>query len=184
MSHKLTLGAVGAAVVAAVVIWPGAASALPDASEAEEKAMIRVPIGKAAKLDSPSGKVGFTVKSIRFADYRGWPEGSGRIAVAIVVRNFSKTWANGLQVNLRCGTSTEEGGYYVDSTIEAQSLPPRTQESGVLFIGMPKDAAEKGRPCTNARIVLRPSTFWDFSSGYRNFAAVVRVPRGVADQLR
>lgn len=184
MRQQLTLAAVGAAVVAALVIWPGAATALPDASEAEEKAMIRVPIGKAAKLDSPSGKVGFTVKSIRFADYKGWPEGSGRIAVTIVVRKFSKSGDNGLQVDLRCGTSTEEGGYYADSTIETQSLPPRTQESGVLFIGMPKDAVDKGRPCSNARIVLKPSTFWDFSSGYRDFAAVVKVPRGVADQLR
>lgn len=183
MRRQLALAVIGATVASALVSWPGAANALPDASEAEEKAMIRVPIGKAVKLDSPSGKVGFTVKSIRFADYKGWPEGSGRIAVTIVVRNFSQSGDNGLQVDLRCGTSTEEGGYYADSTIEAQYLPPRTQESGVLFIGMPRDAVDKGRPCANARIVLKPSLSWNFSSGYRNFAAVVKVPSGVASQL-
>lgn len=145
--------------------------------------MIRVPIGEAVKLDSPSGKVGFTVKSIRFADYNGWPEGSGRIAVTIVIRNFLQSVENGRHVELKCGTSTEEGGYYADSTIEAQYLPPRTQESGVLFIGMPEEAVDKSRPCTNARIAHEPSLSWNFSSGYRNFAAVV-VSRDVASRLR
>ena len=162
----------------------GTANALPDASEAAEAAMVKAAVGKPVKLNAPTGKVGFTVKSIRFADYRGWPNESGRIALTLVVRNFSKTMENGIQANLRCGTSPEEGGFYADSTIDAQLLPPRTQESGVLLLGMPKGTVDKGRPCDNARVVLEPSWGYGFGSGQTSFAAVIKVPNAVASKLR
>ena len=162
----------------------GTANALPDASEAAEAAMVRAKVGKAVELNSPTGQVGFTVKSIRFADYRGWPNDSGRIALTLVVRNFSKTTENGIQANLRCGSSPEEGGFYADSTINAQMLPPRTQESGILLLGMPKGVVDKGRPCVNARVILKPTWGHSFGSGQKSFAAVIKVPKAVASKLR
>lgn len=123
------------------------------------------------------------MKSIRFADYRGWPDSSGRIALTLVVRNFSMTAENGIQAYLRCGNSPEEGGFYADSTIDPQMLPPRTQESGVLLLGMRKDTVDKGRPCVNARVVIKPTWGHSFGSGQRSFAAVIRVPNCVASKL-
>ncbi len=145
--------------------------------------MVKAKVGKAVKLNAPTGKVGFTVKSMRFEDYRGSYQ-SGRVALTIVVRNFSKTTENGIQANLRCGSSPQDGGFYADSTLEPQMLPPRTQDSGVLLLGIPINTAESGRPCTNARVVLKPTWGHGFSSGQRSFAAVIKVPKSVASKLR
>lgn len=182
MSGRFLVAAIAALCLVAGNL-AGTANALPDAPEAAEAAMDKVRVGKPVKLNAPTGKVGFTVKSIRFADYRGSYQ-SGRIALTIVVRNFSKTAENGIQANLRCGSSPQEGGFYADSTIDAQVLPPRTQEAGVLLLGMPISTAESGRPCTNARVVLKPTWGHDFGSGQKSFAAVITVPRSVASSLR
>ena len=176
--------AFGVSLVFATSLGLGTAYALPDASQAEERAMVKGKIGKQIDLDTPTGRVSATVKSIEFADYKGWPEGSGRIALALVVRNFSPTSENGIQVGLRCGSSTDEGGHYADSTVDAQYLPSRTQESGVLIMGMPKATVDKGRECTNARVVIRPSIAYGYSDGFKRFAALIRVPNHVAAKLK
>lgn len=159
------------------------AHALPDSTVAEERAMVQVKTGEQFSLNVPNGKLKIRIASVALSDYRGWPNDSARLAVRITVKNFS-TGSNGVGVVLRCGSSNDEGNWYADSTINPYRIPAQTQESGTLFIGMPKEVVDKGKSCVGPRLVIRPVSGYSLDSGVSAFAARLKLPSGLGERLR
>lgn len=182
MQFLVLLVTAGAVFIASISSSVGAAYALPDASEAEEAAMTKVTLGKTVSLNTPSGRLTLKVKSLTFGNYLG-PNESGTVALRLVVRNSSREWDNGLVFEFLCDNSNSYGSESVGTNVYVGNLPPRTQESGMVFLALPPDLAAKGQRCANPRVVFEPSYRYTYRPGLRDFAAIIKIPKPIANRL-
>lgn len=94
-----------------------------------------------------------TVKSFKFNDLSGWPEGTSTFNVEVIMENYSKKVTTGLDVGslLRCSNARQNSSFY-SGGIDPQQLLPLSRDSGIVKMSFPDDVTTE--TCKNPTIWL------------------------------
>lgn len=136
-----------------LLLGQGTSSAsLPSPFEIQMKLAKKVTFGSATKIAVPNCKmtkdykttctfatIVVTVKSFKFLDLKGWPEGSATYSLDLAMANYSKQ-VSGVKIDtlLRCKNSRESASFY-SSGIDPQEIPGGSQDGGLVVLSFPRD---------------------------------------------